>query len=57
MYLLLLLLINLPSIACVICALILALKNKDGWGWFLFVALLLAATSGEVVKIVQSMPQ
>ena len=30
------------SMACVIAAAIVAATGNDGWGWFLFVALLLA---------------
>lgn len=36
-----LLLSNLPSIACVIGAIILGFHGIAGWGWFLFVAVLL----------------
>jgi hypothetical protein len=38
---LILLLANLSSIACVIGATILAFHGIAGWGWFLFVAVLL----------------
>ena len=38
---LILLLVNLPSIACVIGATILAFHGIAGWGWFLFIAVLL----------------
>lgn len=31
---------NATSIACVVGAIILASKDAEGWGWFLFVALL-----------------
>jgi len=30
---------------CVIAAIVLAIMNRDGWGWFLFVALLLAGAA------------
>lgn len=36
------LLLNLPSIACVGFGGFLCYKEKDGWGWFLFAALMLA---------------
>ena len=32
---------NLGSVACVIAAAVLAYRGTPGWGWFLFVALLL----------------
>lgn len=35
---------NLSSVACVIGAIHLASKNIEGWGWFLFVAILCAQT-------------
>jgi hypothetical protein len=38
--LLLLLLSNVTSIACVIAAANLASKGTEGWGWFLLIALL-----------------
>ncbi len=41
---LLLLISNAVSIFCVIGAVILASKEKEGWGWFLLVALLCCAT-------------
>ena len=31
---------NLVSLSCVGCAGYLVLKDKDGWGWFLLVALI-----------------
>jgi hypothetical protein len=37
---LLLLISNLPSIACVVAAAFLASKGTGGWGWFLLIALL-----------------
>jgi hypothetical protein len=36
------LLANLPSLACVIIAGYMAFHDKNGWGWFLFLAVLLA---------------
>ncbi len=30
---------------CVVAAIVLAIMNRDGWGWFLFVALLLAGAA------------
>ncbi len=41
---LILLLANLSSVACVIGAIILALHGIAGWGWFLFLAVLLHTT-------------
>jgi hypothetical protein len=38
----LLLVSNLTSVACVVGATYLASKNNEGWGWFLFVAVLCA---------------
>jgi hypothetical protein len=35
-------LFNIPSILCVISAAYLLYCDKEGWGWFLFVAVLLA---------------
>lgn len=37
---LLLLLSNATSIACVVAAAVLASKGTEGWGWFLLIALL-----------------
>ncbi len=37
---------NLTSLACIIGAILLALKDKGAWGWFLLAGLLLAV--GEV---------
>ena len=34
-------LFNLASVACIACAGAMAFKGISGWGWFLFVALLL----------------
>lgn len=42
---LLLLLSNLTALACVIAAAVLAVKSIAGWGWFLFVGLLMASSS------------
>lgn len=38
---LILLAANLPSVACVFCAGYMAAKDKQGWGWFLFVSIIL----------------
>lgn len=35
---------NVVAISCVIAAAVLAYKGLDGWGWFLFVALLTHTT-------------
>lgn len=32
---------KLPAILCVISALIMAKNNIEGWGWFLFIALMM----------------
>lgn len=40
---LLLLLSNLPAIACVIAAAVLAFKRIAGWEWFLFFGLLMTS--------------
>jgi hypothetical protein len=39
-----LLICNLASIACVISAAVLAFHGISGWGWFLFLALLLCSS-------------
>ena len=33
---------NLPSITCFIGATVLALKQVDGWGWLIFLGLLMS---------------
>jgi hypothetical protein len=38
---------NLGAIACFIFAGLLAYRGKSGWGWFLFVGVLISATSIE----------
>ena len=35
-------LVLLPMVTCFVVASILAYKDKDGWGWFLFVGLLVS---------------
>ncbi len=40
------LLVILPSIICVLTAAILAYKRIEGWGWFLFIAVLLFLFAG-----------
>lgn len=35
---------NTASITCILVAGYMAIKEKSGWGWFLFVALLLTAS-------------
>jgi len=32
---------NIASVACALAAAFLAYQGKDGWGWFLFVAVIL----------------
>lgn len=39
---------NLASTAAVLCAAWLALKEREGWGWFLFVAILLSGPAARV---------
>ena len=38
-----LLLGNLGAVACVVCAAILALNGIGGWGWFLFVGIMMTS--------------
>jgi hypothetical protein len=38
---LVLLISNLGAVACVVCAAILALHGIGGWGWFLFVGIMM----------------
>lgn len=40
----------LPMVACLITSGILCYKDKDGWGWFLFVGFLLATVFETVIK-------
>lgn len=35
---------NVVSGICVVAAVVLAINDKDGWGWFLFVAVLCAGS-------------
>lgn len=35
----------LPSVACIVGATLLAMNDKPGWGWMLFVGLLLGSVS------------
>lgn len=35
----------IPSVLCVIAAVYLAAKDKEGWGWFLFVALIIGSSA------------
>ena len=35
---------NITSLSCVCAACYLAMKDKPGWGWFLFVAMVCAAS-------------
>ena len=54
MALLVFILSMIPSLACIITSAILCVKGKEGWGWFLFVGLLLAggAMSGsDIIRI------
>ncbi|WP_278246096.1 hypothetical protein [Rodentibacter trehalosifermentans] len=39
-----LLIFQLPSLAAIICAFLLLMKGVSGWGWFLFIAVLLSAS-------------
>ena len=45
-----LLLVNIPTIICVATSGILAYNNIEGWGWFLFAALVLGHTVGDKDK-------
>ncbi|WP_412063039.1 hypothetical protein [Rubrivirga sp. IMCC45206] len=40
-----LLIAHVPATACIAAATILAFYERDGWGWFLFAALLFGSTS------------
>lgn len=37
---------NIPAVICLIAGVILCIKEKEGWGWFLFVALILSRFPG-----------
>jgi hypothetical protein len=39
---LLLFVLNIPAIVCFAASAYMAINGKDGWGWFLFVGILLA---------------
>jgi hypothetical protein len=43
-------LFNIPSIVCIGFAGYLCHKDKDGWGWFLFVALMLSRVPDGVFR-------
>lgn len=30
---------NMPTIVCLICAAVILCSDRDGWGWFLLIAL------------------
>lgn len=47
----------LPSIVCFVVSAILAVKEKDGWGWFLFVGFLLAAVSDNILTFLSQTVQ
>lgn len=40
---------NAVSIVCIAIAAVLAIQEKDGWGWFLFVAVL----AGQSIKVTE----
>lgn len=45
--------IHLPSVVGVIAAAMLAYRNCDAWGWFLFVSVLLGATNRDLKTILK----
>lgn len=45
-----LILANVPSVICLVGAIVMMFHQVDGWGWLLVVALLLSHTYGEVKK-------
>jgi len=47
----------LPSITCFIVAAFLAVKEKEGWGWFLFVGFLLAGFSSSLPDLIKAVGQ
>lgn len=51
--LLLIFVANIPSICCIVGAIVLAVKKCGGWGWFLFVAALLHTTIGSLTYFSQ----
>lgn len=57
MALLVLFLSLLPSITCFIVAAFLAVKEKEGWGWFLFVGFLLAGFSSSLPDLIKAVGQ
>lgn len=44
---------NLTSVACVVGAAYLANKGTEGWGWFLFVAVLCAQTFSSSESVIK----
>lgn len=43
-------LFNIPAILCYCIAAYMAVNDKEGWGWFLFVGLLINGTSVKTKK-------
>lgn len=43
---------GITSLACVLCAAFLLWHNRKGWGWFLFVAFLIAGSVAPVLGVV-----
>ena len=43
-------LLLIPTLICVLAAVYLCVKEKDGWGWFLFVAFLMAVSQEQVIR-------
>ncbi len=49
--LLVLLIVTLPSILCFIISAVLAAKEKEGWGWFLFVGVVIACSDQTIMSV------
>jgi len=53
MNLLIVLLCMLPCIACIVISAVLAIKETNGWGWFLFVGILLSLNSESIRNLIE----
>jgi len=42
---------GISTLACVLCAAFLLWHNRKGWGWFLFVAFLIAGSATPAFKV------
>jgi hypothetical protein len=49
---LLILTAGITSLACVLCAAFLLWHKREGWGWFLFVAFLIAGSAAPAFKVI-----